>query len=277
MKKEHNYASQYGTVAREGYETQVGLRALARAGQNPNLKGHIHELMFCDKYNLNPSNLLQGQHASLTKSATAQMRDVVMTKGGKIVGHAQLKDTVSASGVQKTVQQIKSGHYSKTALYGTEETAAKIAGRVSQPVHSSGISSTTTSRIASKALGTMPTVSALGMAARSGGAAGALFGAGVETVSSLVDVCNGDKDVGDAVIDIGGAAIKGGITGAGSTVAGSMAAGATGVAVSSLAATGVGSAIAGTAIGGAALVAAPVVLGFGAACAVGSFISSLFD
>lgn len=263
-----------GSLANEAYETRVALNALERAGQCPNLHGHVHELMFCDKYNANPLHFLNGEQANLTKSATATMKDVIMTKGGKVVGHAQLKDTSSLSGLCKTARQINSGKYGKTAVFGTEETAAGLLGKTRQPVHSSGISSQTTSRIAGKALGQMPTLGALGTAVRSGGAAGAAIGAGIEAVSSGIDWLNGDKEFGDMVIDVGGAAAKGGITGAGSATAGSLAAGATGAV---LASTGVGAAIGGTALGAAAVACAPVAVGFAAAYAVGSFISDLFD
>ena len=266
------------TVAtKEGYEAGVALRALNRAGNCPQIKGHVHEIMFCDKYNANPLNIMQGNHANLTKSATAQMKDVVMTNNGRVVGHAQLKDTISSSGLRKTAEQIRSGHYNKTSIFGTEETAAKLAGKVPQKVHSSGISSETTSRIANKALGRIPTMNALGTAARSGGMAGAAIGAGIEAISSIGDVIDGKKDVGDAIIDVGGAAVNGGITGAGSSAAGVAAAGLTGSAVSAVAATGMGAAVTSTAIGAMAVTAAPVVVGFGVACAVGSFISSFFD
>ena len=266
-----------GIVAKEGYEARVGMQALARAGKCPNLNGHVHELMFCDKYNVNPSHLLRGEQAHLTKSAAATMKDVIMTKGTKVVGHAQLKDTSSVSGIMKTAKQINAGKYGKTAVYGTKETAAKLAGKTVQKVHSSGISSETTSRIAQKALGNMPTMGALQAAARSGGAAGAAIGAGIEAVSSVSDWAQGKKDFGDVVIDVGGAAAKGGISGAGSAAAGSLAAGATGAAISAITSTGIGAAAAGTAIGATAIAAAPVVIGFGAACAVGSFICSWFD
>ena len=266
------------TVAtKEGYEASVALRALDRAGNCPQLKGHVHELMFCDKYNANPMNIIQGNNANLTKSATAQMKDVVMTNNGRVVGHAQLKDTISSSGLRKTAEQIKSGHYNKTSIFGTEETAAKLAGKVPQKVNSSGISSETTSRVANKALGRMPTMSAIGSAARSGGMVGAAVGAGIEAISSIGDVIDGKKSVGDAVIDVGGAAVKGGITGSASSAAGVAAAGLAGTAVSAVTATGVGAAVASTAVGAVAVAAAPVAVGFAAACAVGSFISSLFD
>lgn len=155
-------------IAKEGYEGATALRALNRAGQNPQLKGVVHEMMFCDKYNVNPLNIIKGNHAALTKSTTAQMKDVIMTNSnGRVIQHAQLKDTVSPAGIRKTINQINSGHYNKTAVYGTEETAKQLAGKVSQKVHSSNISTGTTSRIADKALGRIPTMSTLGTAARS--------------------------------------------------------------------------------------------------------------
>jgi len=266
-----------GSMANEVYEASVGARALARAGANPQLKGIAHEIMFCDKFNIDPTHFLRGDHASLTKSATAQMRDVIVRNAqGRVIGHAQLKDTVSTSGVAKTVRQIVKGKYSRTAVYGTEETAAKVTealaktGKVTQKIRSSGISSGTTSRIADKALGRMPTMTALGAAARSGGVAGAAFGAGIEAVSSI-------SEVGDAAMDVAGAGVKGGITGVASGAAGSVAAGAAGTVISAAAGTRIGGALAATTGGALVVAAAPVAIGLGAACAVGSVISWLFE
>ena len=271
-----------GAVVKEGYEASVAMRALDRAGRCPQLKGHVHELMFCDQYNLDPVNLIKGNHAQLTKSNIATMKDVIaMDSKGKIIMHAQLKDTTSASGAAKTARQIVSKHYDKTKVLGTKETvdkvAKKIADKTNQQINSSGISSETTSRVANKALGKMPTAAALGSAAKAGGMAGAAFGAGIEAVSSIIDVVDGKKEVSDAVIDIAGAGIKGGVTGAASAAAGSAAAGAAGVAIASATSTAVGGALAATTVGAATVAAAPVVFGFAAACAVGGFISSLFD
>ena len=262
MREDTTNFSNSAIYAREGYEAATALRALDRAGSCPQLKGHVHEILFCDKFNANPANILQGKHAALTKSATAQMKDVVITKGGNVIGHAQLKDTISNSGVRKTIEQINGGHYGKTAVFGTEETVEKIAGKVTQKVHSSGISSETTSRIAGKALGNMPTIGALSTAAKSGGVMGAAVGAGFEAISSAIDVTKGNKSVSEAVADVGEAAIKSGVSGGAAAVAGTTAAGLTGAALSTV---------------GATIAFAPAVVGFGAACAVGSFVSSLFD
>ena len=264
------------------YEASVGMRALNRAGYCPQLKGHVNEIMYCDKYNLNPGNILNGRHMDLTKSTTAHMKDVIAkNSAGKVVGHAQLKDTISNAGVRKTVQQIESGHYSKTRVIGTEETAAKVNKvlekyGVKQRVESSGISSKTTSRIADKTLGKMPTISTLSSAAKAGGVTGAAVGAGMEAISSIGDWLEGDKSAGEAAADVAVAGVKGGVTGAVSGVIGSAAAGVTGSAITAATATTVGSAVAGTAVGAAAIAAAPVVAAVAAPMVVFGLLGSLF-
>lgn len=265
------------------YEASVGMRALNRAGQNPQMKGIVQEIMYCDKYNTNMGNILNGHHMDLTKSTTAHMKDVIAkNSAGKVVGHAQLKDTISNAGVRKTVQQIKSGHYSKTRVIGTEETAAKVNKvlekcGVKQRVESSGISSKTTSRIADKTLGKMPTISTVSSAARAGGVTGAAVGAGMEAISSIGDLLEGDKSVGEAAVDVAVAGVKGGVTGAVSGAIGSAAAGATGSAIAAATTTTVGSAVAGTAVGAAAIAAAPVVAAVAAPMVVFGLLGSLFD
>lgn len=266
-----------GAIAKEGYEAHVALEALERAGHCPQLKGHVHEIMFRDKFNFNPLNLLRGQHAELSSSATDTVMDVVIKKAGKIVDSAQLKDTVSRAGVKKTVAQIQSGKYIQTTVVGTKETVKKIADKVTQEVQSSGISTETTSRIANKALGKIPSLSAIGSAVKAGGIAGAAVSAGIEAVSSAVDVVKGIKDLGDAASDVAKAGVKGGIVGASTAAVNGVVAGATGSAVGVLAATGIGGAIAATGAGAVVMSAAPVVVGFGAACVAGSAVSSLID
>ena len=239
--------------------------------------------MYCDKYNTNMGNILNGHHMDLTKSTTAHMKDVIAkNSAGKVVGHAQLKDTISNAGVRKTVQQINSGHYSKTRVIGTEETAAKVNKvlekyGVKQRVESSGISSKTTSRIADKTLGKMPTISTMSSAAKAGGVTGAAVGAGMEAISSIGDWMEGNKSAGEAAADVAVAGVKGGVTGAVSGVIGSAAAGATGSAIAAATATTVGSAVAGTAVGAAAIAAAPVVAAVAAPMVVFGLLGSLFD
>ena len=281
--KNTNVRNNVAGSASNVYEASVGMRALNRAGQNPQIKGIVHEIVYCDKYNLNLGNILNGRHMDLTKSTTAHMKDVIAkNSAGKVVGHAQLKDTISNAGVRKTVQQIKSGHYSKTRVIGTEETAAKVNKvlekcGVKQRVESSGISSKTTSRIADKTLGKMPTISTLPSAAKAGGVTGAAVGAGMEAISSIGDWLEGDKSAGEVAADVAVAGVKGGVTGAVSGVIGSAAAGATGSAIAAATATTVGSAVAGTAVGAAAIAAAPVVAAVAAPMVVFGLLGSLFD
>lgn len=280
--KKHNNAAFVGSTAKDGYEASVAARALNRAGYCPQLKGHVHEILFCDKFNANPGNIVNGKHMELTKSATAKMKDVIVkNSSGRVVGHAQLKDTVSSAGVKKTADQILKGHYNKTKIFGTKETAAKVgkklAGKGAQEINSSGISSETTKRIANRALGKVSTVSEIRGAAASGGAFGAACGAGIEVLSSIGDVLDGNKDLDEAAADVACAAVKGGIIGAASSAASAVSAGAVGTALTAAAGTAVGSAVAGTAVGAAAIAAAPVVLPFAAACAIGSFLSDMFD
>lgn len=281
--KNTNVRNNVAGSASNVYEASVGMRALNRAGQNPQMKGVGHEIMYCDKYNLNPGNILNGRHMDLTKSTTAHMKDVIAkNSAGKVVGHAQLKDTISNAGVRKTVQQINSGHYSKTRVIGTEETAAKVNKvlekcGVKQRVESSGISSKTTSRIADKTLGKMPTISTVSSAARAGGVTGAAVGAGMEAISSIGDLLEGDKSAGEAAVDVAVAGVKGGLTGAVSGAIGSAAAGVTGSAITVATTTTVGSAVAGTAVGAAAIAAAPVVAAVAAPMIVFGLLDSLFD
>ena len=281
--KNRNHRNNVAGSASNVYDASVGIRALNRAGQNPQLKGIAHEIMYSDQYNTNLGNILNGRHMDLTKSTTAHMKDVIAKdSAGRVVNHAQLKDTISHAGVRKTAQQIKSGHYSKTRVIGTEETADKVnkvleKSGVKQRVESSGISSKTTSRIADKTLGKMPTMIDMASAAKSGGVTGAAVSAGIEAVSSIGDWLDGDKSAGEAVADVAVAGVKGGVIGATSSVIGSVAAGATGSAVAAATATTVGSAVAGTAVGAAAIAAAPVVAAVAAPLAVFGLLGSLFD
>ncbi len=266
-----------GAILKEGYEAKIGLEALERAGHCPQLKGHVHEIMFCDKFNLNPLHFLRGQHAELSSSITDPVMDVVIKKSGEVIASAQLKDTVSQAGVRKTVSQIQSGKYSQTTLIGTKETVEKVSGKVSQDIQSSGISTETTSRIADKALGKMPTMSSIGAAAKAGGITGAVVGAGVEAITSAADLVKGRKNIKSTAVDVAKAGAKGGVIGASAAAVNGLTAGITGVAIGKLTATGIGGAIAATGAGAVVLSAAPVVAGFGAACVAGGAISKLIN
>jgi len=270
MSKQANTA----VAAKTTYEGTVITRAMARAGNNPHLKGHVHEILTKDAMNL--KNALSGQHTELTKSTTAKVVDLVTTKGGKIVGRIQMKDTLSPSGINKLVRQVADGKYRTTKLVGTEETtklanaAFKKAG-LSKRMVSSGTSSNTTTTLAQRAgaSGSGTLGSAVGQAAKSGGAVGAAVGAGIEVVSGIVDLANGKRDAGEVTVAVAKAGAKGYATGA----AASAAATASGAAVASgLAAVGATGALATT-----VAFAVPLTIAIGAGYLVSEIFGGLFD
>lgn len=229
MSKQANTAVATKTV----YEGTVITRAMARAGKNVNLKGHIHEVLVKDSMNL--KSVLSGQHTELTKSTTAKVVDLVTTKGGKVVGRIQVKDTLSKSGINKLARQAADVKYRGAKLVGTDETtklanaAFKKAG-ISKRMVSSGTSSKTTTTLAQRAgaSGSGTLGSAVGQAAKSGGAVGAAVGAGIEVVSGVVDLANGNRDAGEVAVAVAKAGAKGYATGASAgaaaTVGGALAA-----------------------------------------------------
>ena len=124
--EQNRKAGHLGTAAatgRSAYESKVGVEAVIRSGgKNPQLKGVVHEVLYRDSLTMTPGNLASGTKGVLSKSATAVRDDVLLKQGSKVVGRAQLKDTVS--GVSKTVKQAASGKYAGTKLMGTKETVA---------------------------------------------------------------------------------------------------------------------------------------------------------
>ena len=140
------------SMARELYFDTIGQEALERAGNCPQLKGIIHEMLFRDKLNLDPKNFLAGNVTRLTKNPTAHGVDLAtLNKNGRPIAKYQLKDCTSTSGTSKTLEQVRSGKYRNTKLMGTEETAqkyntAKMPG--DKEMTSTGISSNKTGRIA---------------------------------------------------------------------------------------------------------------------------------
>lgn len=118
-----------------------------------------------------------------------------------------------------------------------------------------------------RGVNTMPTVSAIGAAAKAGGITGAVVSAGFEAVSSICDVVSGEKDVADMVCDVAYAGAKGGAVSYAGTAAGVAA---TGLANTAIAATGIIS-------GGMIATAGPLLAGIGAAWVVGNFACDIFD
>lgn len=251
MKNETNSASA-GTKGL--YEATVKYRALQRAGANPNLNGHILEIMGGDKTNLNPLNWVNGVSEKLTASTTAKTVDAVVMKGGKVIERIQYKDT--AKSIAETIRKVQNGQYASATLKGTTETARKfneMAAKmgIAKRMQDTGISSETTKALG-RACGACKGVSltkAAMVSARSGGIWGAAIGGTVSAIQNISAVCKGEKEAGEAAKDFArdtaGAGISGMVSGAVGTSVGAVlvAAGAGTVAVVTLpvvAAIGVG-------------------------------------
>ncbi|WP_305908577.1 hypothetical protein Q9L42_010005 [Methylomarinum sp. Ch1-1] len=262
------------TIAgKTAYESSVISRAVGRAGKNPHLKGHIHEILAKDAKNVR--NLLNGSQTELTKSTTAKTVDLVTKNGGKVVERLQLKDTLSKAGVDKTVKQVLNGQYRSTQLVGTEETT-KLANQAlekagaAKRMTSSGVSSKTTNTLAQRAgaSGSGTLGNAVLQSAKSGGALGAGIGVGIELTSGIVGLANGDRDFEDVALSTAKAGAKGYATGAAAAAA--VTASGPAIAATSTAVASIGAASAVT-------IAAPVVVAVGVGWAVSSLWDSIFD
>lgn len=259
-------------LTKNGYEQSVILRAMQRAGNNPHLKGHIHEILVQDMRNAGNLLRFDGATTQLTRSTTATTVDLVTVKGGKVIERIQVKDVTSKSGLDKLVKQCAQGKYRSARLVGSKETAkafnaaAEKAG-ISKRMASSGVSSKTTESLAQRAgaTGSGTVLSAVGQAAKTGGLVGAAVGAGVATVGGIVRLANGEAELEDVVLDVAKAGAKGGVTGA---VSGAAATAAGAGAATAVAALGV-SGLTATAV----TVGAPVL----AAVAVGWAATALWD
>jgi hypothetical protein len=267
--------------SKEFYEGKVIAEARNRAGNNPHLKGHIHEILIKDKLNSNPSSILQGKKAVLTKNSNARSADIVVKKAGKIVQRIQAKDTVSNGGISKTVSQIKNGQYRNSKILTTEETTTKLSQAlknkdISKQVQSSGIKTETTTRLAVKAgagagknIGNAVknsfTSGAVSSAAKAGGAYGALTVAGISAVDGIIDLVNGDRDFEEVAVDVAKNTVKGGLSGAAAAGAATVAGTAVTAGAATIGLTGAAATV--------AIVATPVA----AAIIIGGLVCSLFD
>lgn len=276
--KQDNRAVQGMTAAREAYEYAAGREALERVGNLPadKLKGVVHEVMYKDQFNL--KNLVSRKQAEFSASTRAVRDDLLIKEGRKVVGHLQLKDAPRS--VSSVVQKVKQGQYQAAKLVGTEETveaytrAASKQG-VAKTMHSSGISSSTTERVAAKATGCMPSTQALLKGANQAGKAGAVVAGGIAAAGAAVEYFNGDIDEKEAIAKVASASVAGYAGTAAGAVASGVATAAVSSTVAAATATTLGGAVAGTVVGGAALAAAPVVVPIVAALAVGGAVSSV--
>lgn len=259
-------------VTKTTYESTVIARAMERAGRNPHIKGHIHEILVKDAHNARNLLTMNGASTELTKSTTAGTVDLVTTKGAKVIERIQVKDVTSKAGIEKLVKQCADGKYRSAQLVGSEEctqafnNAAKRAG-ISKRMTSTGVSSRSTESLAQRvgANGSGSLGNAIGQAAKAGGTAGVLIGGGIATVKGCIDLMNGTADP----VEVAGTVIKASAKGGASGAAAGAAATAAGAGAAATAATfGMGG-MAATAL----TVGAPIV----AAVAVGYVVSEVFD
>ena len=259
-------------VSKTAYEGTVIARAMERAGHDPHLKGHIHEVLVKDARNARNLLTLKGASTELTKSTTAGTVDLVTSKGGKVIERLQVKDVTSQAGIDKLIKQCADGKYRSAQLVGSEESAqafnkaAEKAG-ISKRMTSTGVSSKSTESLAQRAgaTGSGSLGSAMGQAAKAGGAAGAIIGGGVAAVKGCIDLIDGRADAAEVAGTVVKASAKGGVSGA--------AAGAAATA------TGAGAVAAVSALGMTGMAATAVTIGapLAVAVGVGYVASEIFD
>lgn len=247
-------------IGRQSYEQSVIYRMNGRAGVNPKgAKGIVHEIMANDIKNVtNP-----GTTTMLSSNPIDKVCDAITKKGDTVIEKIQYKDTISNSGIYKTVNQMASGKYNEAVMYGTKETTTIVNQKclekgISQKMKSSGVSSKTTSRIGEKCLGNMPSSqNIMNVTAKSTIITGGLT-AGVEVAKSVI---NGDSisECANHVVAKGGECmVSAAVTSAVSEVA-----------------IGVGTAVIGIATGPAAIVG--TALGIGAGVLAGNVVQDAFE
>ncbi len=259
-------------VTKTAYEGTVIARAMERAGRNPHLKGHIHEVLVKDARNARNLLTMNGASTELTKSTTAGTVDLVTTKGGKVIERLQVKDVTSQAGINKLVKQCADGKYRSAQLVGSEESAqafnkaAEKAG-ISKRMTSTGVSSKSTESLAQRAgaTGSGSLGSAMGQAAKAGGAAGAIIGGGVAAVKGCIDLIDGRADAVEVAGTVVKASAKGGVSGAAAGAAATATGAGAVAAVSALGMTGMAATV--------VTVGAPLAVAVG----VGYVASEIFD
>lgn len=265
-------AGHSAVVSKTAYEGTVIARAMERAGRNPHLKGHIHEILVKDARNARNLFTLNGASTELTRSTTAGTVDLVTTKGGKVIERLQVKDVTSQSGIDKLVKQCADGKYRSAQLVGSEESAQafnKAAEKAGIPkrMTSTGVSSKSTESLAQRAgaTGSGSLGSAMGQAAKAGGAAGAIIGGGVAAVKGCIDLIDGRADAVEVAGTVVKASAKGGVSGAAAGAAATATGAGTVAAVSALGMTGMAATV--------VTIGAPLAVAVG----VGYVASEIFD
>ena len=178
------------------YEGSVNARVVERAGNlaSSQSKGIAHEIMYADKLNVTRPKL--GVTKLSTKS-NAVRDDLVSVKDGVVKYRAQLKDTVSSSGVKKAVTQGTNGKYQGTNFMGTKETTElynqATKNMPAQKMSSTGISSKDTTRITEAFSGKMTSLDNIAHNSSRAGSFGAVASVAVGAVEDIVNSESGEE------------------------------------------------------------------------------------
>lgn len=144
--------------------------------------------------------LKANRRTQITKNPSAPQLDAITIEKGKVVKRLQYKDTVSASGLNKTLTQVADGKYNQATLKGTKETSkafnaeASVRG-INKRMESTGISTKDTTRVADKYLAANKGATSANVVANIGNAAksSAIGAAGLTTVIEVgKGIVNGD-------------------------------------------------------------------------------------
>lgn len=175
-------------AAENVYETSVVSRMAGRAGAatQTGSKGNAFEVLFTDMMNFfkNP----KGSRTVLSSSSTDTLADAITVFTDGSTQPHQLKAGISSTHISTTLKQIAEGKYAGTELVGTTEFAAlynekAAANGVAQLATDSGISTSTASRFADRALcNTQPFSQVASQAMKLGGIA-----VGVTAIASTAE------------------------------------------------------------------------------------------
>lgn len=269
-KDQKNYESNVSTglnSVQTIYEGSVNARVVERVGNlaPSQSKGIAHEIMYADKLNVTRPEL--GVTKLSTKS-NAVRDDLVSVKDGVVKYRAQLKDTISSSGVNKTVTQGVNGKYQGTNFMGTKETTelynAATKNTAAQKMSSTGILSKDTSRITESFSGKMPSLDNIAHNSSRAGSFGAVASVAVGAVEDIVNSESGEEMLAHAAAN----GARGFASGCVGSAAATVATSATAAGIASVPALAAAPLVA---------VAAPVAAGIVAATVAGKVVMDATD
>lgn len=269
-KDQKNYESNVSTglnSVQTIYEGSVNARVVERAGNlaSSQSKGIAHEIMYADKLNVTRPEL---GVTKLSTKTNAVRDDLVSVKDGVVKYRAQLKDTVSSSGVNKTVTQGMNGKYQGTNFMGTKETTElynqATKNTAAQKMSSTGISSKDTSRITESFSGKMTSLENIAHNSTRAGSFGAVASVAVGAVEDIVNSESGDEMLAHAASN----GVRGFASGYVGSAAATVATSATAAGIASVPALAAAPLVA---------VAAPVAAGIVAATVAGKVVMDATD